>query len=263
MTGFHALVLAGSRGGGDPAAVYAGVTHKALIRLEGETLLARVTGALLKAGAARVAVISSHPDVRAEVARLGAEALDEAAGPSLSVEDAARRLGTPLLVTTADHALLDPAWVTRFLADVPDDTDVAALVASRAVVEAAAPGTARTWLKLADGHWSGCNLFWLANDRALGVVALWRRVEAERKRPWRMAQILGPGVLVRYAAGRLTLKDAARRLGDLAGVRAAIVETPYGLAAVDVDKPADLDLVRQLTRPTPSPSARSSERTGG
>ena len=41
--------------------------------------------------------------------------------------------------------------------------------------------------------------------------------------------------------------DAAARLGHLAGVRAAIVETPYGLASVDVDKPADLDLVRRLT----------------
>jgi hypothetical protein len=29
-------------------------------------------------------------------------------------------------------------------------------------------------------------------------------------------------------------------------VRAAIVETPFGLASVDVDKPADLDLVRRI-----------------
>jgi GTP:adenosylcobinamide-phosphate guanylyltransferase len=246
LTPFKALVLAGSRGGADPVAAYAGVAHKALIRLQGETLLARVAGALAASGAARIAVISSHPDVRAEAARLGAETLDEAAGPSLSVKAGAEVLGTPLVVTTADHALLQAAWVERFLADAPADVDVAALVAARATVEAAAPGTQRTWLKLADGHWSGCNLFYLAGDRALGVVDLWRRVEAERKRPWRMAQILGPGMLLRYATGRLTLKDAAARLGRLAGVRAAIVETPFGLASVDVDKPADLDLVRRI-----------------
>jgi hypothetical protein len=35
-------------------------------------------------------------------------------------------------------------------------------------------------------------------------------------------------------------------LGDLAGVKAIIVRSPFGLAAVDVDKPADLDLVRRL-----------------
>jgi molybdopterin-guanine dinucleotide biosynthesis protein A len=246
VTDFAALVLAGSRGGEDPVAAYGGASHKALIRLGGETLLARVVAALRAAGAGRIAVISTDPDVRAEIDRLGCESLDEAAGPSLSVKAGAERLGTPLLVTTADHALLRPEWVTRFLADTPQDADVTVLVAARATVEAAAPGTRRTWLKLADGDWSGCNLFYLANDRALGIIELWRRVEAERKRPWKMAQILGPRMLLRYITRRLGLADAAVRLGQLAGVRAAIVQTPYGLASVDVDKPADLDLVRAL-----------------
>jgi CTP:molybdopterin cytidylyltransferase MocA len=246
LNAFQALVLAGSRGGVDRVAAYAGASHKALIRLQGETLLARVVGALKAAGAARIAVVSGHPEVRAEAVRLGADILDEAAGPSLSVKAGAERLGAPLLVTTADHALLDPVWVERFLADTPPDVDVAALVAARATVEAAAPTTQRTWLKLADGQWSGCNLFYLANDRALAVVDLWRRVEAERKRPWRMAQILGFGMLLSYLTGGLTLKAGAARLGRLAGVRAAVVETPFGLASVDVDKPADLDLVRRI-----------------
>lgn len=245
-TGFKALVLAGSRGGAEPVAAYAGVAHKALIRLEGQTLLARVVNALRAAGASDIAVISSHMEVQIESSRLGARTLPEAAGPSLSVQAAARALGTPLLVTTADHALLEPAWVERFIADTPPDVDVAVLVAARPTVEAAAPTTKRTWLKLADGDWSGCNLFWLANDRALGVIDLWRRVEAERKRPWKMAWILGPGMLLRFVTRRLSLRGAAERLGALAGMRAGIVETPYGLASVDVDKPADLDLVRAV-----------------
>lgn len=248
MTGFKALVLAGSRGGVDPVAEYAGVAHKALIQLDGETLLARVVTAVRAAGASEVAVISSHPEVRAEIARLGAVGLDEAAGPSLSVERAAQQLGTPLLVTTADHALLQPAWIQRFISEIPGDADVAVLVAKRNTVEAAAPNTKRTWLKLADGHWSGCNLFWLANDRALGILDLWKRVEAERKRPWRMAWILGPRMLLRFITRQLALRAAAQRLGEVAGVRAAIVVTPYGLASVDVDKPADLDLVREIVR---------------
>jgi CTP:molybdopterin cytidylyltransferase MocA len=251
---FNALVLAGSRPGAvEPVAGYANVAHKALIVLQGQTLLARVTDALREAGAARICAITSDPAVTAEAARLGIEALPQAAGPSLSVRAGAEALGTPLLVTTADHALLRPQWVQRFLADTPAEADVAALVARRAVVEAAAPSTKRTWLKLADGDWSACNLFFLRTERALRVVDLWRRVEAERKRPWRMAQILGPGMLVRYATGRLGLKDGAARLGGMAGVTGCVVETPYGLASVDVDKPADLDLVRQIVGETPAP----------
>jgi CTP:molybdopterin cytidylyltransferase MocA len=252
VTAWSAVVLAGSRHGGpEPVAAYAGVPHKALIRLTGETLLARVHAALTVAGAGRIAVVSSHPDVRAEAARLGAEILDEASGPSISVKAAAVALGPPLLITTADHPLLQPDWVTAFLAQVPADADVAALAVRREAVEAAVPGAQRTWIHLADGDWKGCNLFWLANDRALGVVDLWRRVEAERKHPLRMARILGPGILLRYATGRLRLNDAARRLGQMAGAQAAIVETPHGLASVDVDKPADLDLVRRIVGETP------------
>lgn len=247
MTAFSALILAGSRGGPDAVADYAGVAHKALIELEGRPLLARVAEALRAAGAARIAVSCNHPAVEALARELGLEILPSASGPSQSVLDAARALGFPLLVTTADHALLRPEWIDRFRADLPAEAEIAALVAPRAAVEAAAPGTKRTYLKLADGWWSGCNLFWLGTERALNAVGFWRRLEAERKRPWKMARILGLGMLLRYATGRLGLADAARRLGQLAGVEARIVATPFGLAAVDVDKPADLDLVRALT----------------
>jgi hypothetical protein len=155
-------------------------------------------------------------------------------------------LGAPLLVTTADHALLDGAWVERFLADVPAGTDVAALMAERAEVEAAAPGTKRTYLRFADGAWSGCNLFLLATPGAGRALDLWKQVEADRKRPWRIVRRLGMGLLLRYVAGRLTLADAVAALGARADLKAAVVASPFGLAAVDVDKVTDLELVRGI-----------------
>lgn len=249
MTGFTALVLAGQRPGEtDPAAAYAGVAHKALIELEGRTLLARVISALDDAGAGRIAVACDHPQVIAEVDRLGrgADRQPTAGGPSQSVADAAEVLGTPLLITTADHALLRGEWVARFLADIPPDTDVAVLLAPEADVRAAAPNTKRTYLKFRDGRYSGCNLFLLKTPQALKVVEVWRRVEAHRKQPWKIALMLGPVSLIAYALGLLTLDATVARLGRLAGVKAVAVRTPYGLAAVDVDKPADLDLVRDL-----------------
>ncbi len=250
---FAALILAGSRAGVvDPVAAYAGVPHKAMILLQGTTLLARVAAALRGAGAGRIAVSADHPAVLIEAMRLGLEVIPPAAGPSDSVARGFNVLGAPLLVTTADHALLEPEWVARFIADAPA-ADVAALLARRPEVEAAALGTRRTWLRFADGSWSGCNLFWLATPQAAAAIGLWREVEADRKRPWRIVRRLGPGLLFRYLTGRLTLATAIRHLGRRAGIEAAVVATPFGLAAVDVDKPADLDLVRQLVdRPGPS-----------
>ncbi|MDR6127827.1 hypothetical protein QE452_002491 [Sphingomonas sp. SORGH_AS438] len=110
-----------------------------------------------------------------------------------------------------------------------------------------APATRRTWLRFADGDWSGCNLFWLATPEAALAIGLWSQVEADRKRPWRIVWRLGPLLLLRYLFGRLTLAAAVRHLGRRAGVETAVVPSPFGLAAIDVDKPDDLDLVRTLT----------------
>ena len=53
MLKIAALVLAGSRGGVDPVAAYAGVSHKGLIELRGVTLVSRVLKALNGAGILR------------------------------------------------------------------------------------------------------------------------------------------------------------------------------------------------------------------
>ncbi len=250
MRPFTALVLAGSRGEPDALSAYADVSHKGLITLGGETLLARVIGALDRAGASHIGVSTSDGGIIEALSKLTTnaqlEALPASGSPSLSVGQGARALGLPVLVTTVDHALLQPEWVLRFLADIPDHADVAALLAPEAVVRAAAPDTIRSYMKFRDGRYSGCNLFYLRNERALAVIDLWRQVEAHRKQPWKIAAMLGPRMLIGYLLGRLTLDDAVQRLGRKAGVDAAAVRTPYGLAAVDVDKPADLDLVRRL-----------------
>jgi hypothetical protein len=71
-------------------------------------------------------------------------------------------------------------------------------------------------------------------------------VEGLRKQPWRIALLIGPGFLIAYLSGRMSLAQTVARLGQTAGVKAAAVVSAYGLAAVDVDKPSDLDLVREL-----------------
>jgi GTP:adenosylcobinamide-phosphate guanylyltransferase len=253
VSGFTALVLAGSRGGVDPVAAYAGVAHKGLIELGGETLLQRVLRALDAAGAERIGVVADDPAIEAVLReirlRATVERIAPAPGPSLSVRLGAERLGTPLVVTTVDHALLQPAWIQQFLDAAPDEADVCVLVAPEAAVRAAAPTTQRTYLRFRDGRYSGCNLFLLKTPQALHAVDLWRRVEAYRKQPWRIALMLGLGTLIAYALNLLTLDAAVAAIGRRAGVRAAAVRTPFGLAAVDVDKPADLDLVRQIVGP--------------
>jgi len=247
---FQALVLAGSRGGVDPVADYAGVSQKGLIVLGGRTLLTRVLDALDKAGAERIGVSTNDAALEAalagETTRAAVSRLPAAAGPSQSVHDGAQAMGTPLLVTTVDHALLQAEWVTDFMADTPAEADIAILLGEETLVQAAAPTTKRTYLAFRDGRYSGCNLFYLKTPASLRAIDLWRTVEKHRKQPWKIAALFGPVMLVRYLLGLMTLDEMVARIGRLAGVKAAAVRARHGLAAVDVDKPADLDLVRSL-----------------
>jgi CTP:molybdopterin cytidylyltransferase MocA len=241
-----ALILAGSRPEPDPLAISEGVTHKALIAIGGMTMLERVHRALTQAGYRRIYVSASDAEVVRQAEKLGATVVQPGAGPSASVACVFEMSGAPLLVTTSDHALLRAAWVRDFVQDAPAHCDVAMLLAERAAVERAVPDTRRTWLRFADGEWSGCNLFLLNGSGATNALQMWSGVEADRKRPWRIVSRLGLGTLFTYALGRLDLADGVRRLGKRNGIAAEVVAARDGAAAVDVDSAGDLVLARQL-----------------
>ena len=155
-------------------------------------------------------------------------------------------LGAPLVITTADHALLRPEWVRDLVDRTPPDTDLGVALARQEDIEAAMPGSKRTYLRFADGAWSGCNLFYLRTPQAEAALATWRSVEADRKRPWRIAAKLGFGTLLAFAWGKLTLAEGIARLGRRIGIEARLVRASDGLAAVDVDKLRDLEEIRAL-----------------
>lgn len=243
---FAALVLAGSRPGGDPLAGREGVSHKSLIEVGGEPMLIRVVTALKKAGAQRIGVSCNDEAVATLARSVGAEVLPTGRGPSDSAALGFAHFGAPMLITTSDHALLEPTWVRQILDDRDSDCDLAIMLAIRERVEAAVPGSKRTWLRFADGQWSGCNLFLLQTPRAAKALELWAGIEADRKRPWRIVARLGFRAIFGYALGRLTLAEGLSQLGRRHGMKVGLVSAADGLAAVDVDKEQDLHEVRRI-----------------
>jgi hypothetical protein len=219
-------------------------------------MLARVLAALAAApGVGRILVAIDRPELLASLPDCGkpVTAVPTASGPSATVAAVLEAEGAPLLVTTADHALLQADWIAEFLdaahTGEAAQADALLALARRESVLAAVPDTRRTWLRFADGSYSGCNLFLLRTSAAAGVVRLWQQIESQRKRPLQLLGRLGFSYVLRYRFGWLTLVRALRRLGTLSGARLAPVILSDGRAAIDVDKPADLELVRRLTRP--------------
>jgi GTP:adenosylcobinamide-phosphate guanylyltransferase len=257
VTGLTALVRAGSRGPDDPMTLASGARHKALIPVGGTPMLLRVIRALAATPEiGRIVVCIEIPEIIPTLPGLAEAAGDTpvtafpaAGSPARSVAAALAAFGTPLLVTTADHALLQPEWLRYFIAHVPQSADAAVALARSDVVLGATPDTQRTFLRFRGAAYSGCNLFYFATPAAAQLATLWQRIETLRKQPLKMIGLLGYGYALRYRFGWLKLADALQRLGQLAGgTTAAVVEMPFGRAAIDVDKPADLVLVERLLR---------------
>jgi len=121
MTGWTALLLAGSRPGTDPFAAGYGTDLKALIPVGGVPMVARPVTALLAAPEiAQVRVLTQHPDRIAAALpadpRLSLEQSGVTIAATLAALFADPSTRYPLLVTTADHALLNPAMIADFCA---------------------------------------------------------------------------------------------------------------------------------------------------
>ena len=151
----------------------------------------------------------------------------------------------PLLVTTADHALLDAAMVADFCTQAAGADLAIGLVEKRAL-DARLPQTRRTWLKFRGGAYSGANLFAFGSRDVAKAVALWRSVEQDRKKGWRMIAALGPALLLGSVLRMRTLDQTLEDVGRRLGVVIRKVELANPLAAVDVDKPADHALVSAI-----------------
>jgi GTP:adenosylcobinamide-phosphate guanylyltransferase len=250
MTGWTALLLAGSRPGMDPLAEAHGTDLKALIPVSGVPIVARPAAALLHAAEiGHVRVLTQQPERIAAVLpddpRLSIEHSDETIAATLQNILADPSTRYPLLVTTADHALLDAAMIADFCAKA-GGADVAIGLVERRRLMARLPATQRTWLKFRGGAYSGANLFAFGSAKAAQAVALWRSVEQDRKKGWRMIAALGPVVLLGAALRLRTLDQTLASVGRRLGLTIRKVELANPLAAVDVDKPADHQLVTAI-----------------
>lgn len=253
-----ALVLAGSRGPSDPVAAHCGVAHKAFAPVAGVPMIVRVLRNLAASRHVRGIVLCADsldpflalPEIDALVHQGHLGWKPTAGSPSLSVENALRLIPEPfpLLVTTADHPLLTAEMIDHFCNNVPADADAAVALAPASLIRRAHPGAVRTFYRVGNEAYSGCNLFAFRRPQAVRVAAFWAEMERHRKRPGRLIAAVGPLTLLRFLTGLLDLRHAETLLSRRTGAAIRIVEMPFAEAAIDVDKPVDLALAEEILR---------------
>jgi GTP:adenosylcobinamide-phosphate guanylyltransferase len=217
---FAALVLAGRRGAEDPLARSRGATHRATLDVGGIPMLLRVVRALRAApGIDGITVsiddtraLDEVPELKAALAAGDLRVHRSLDSPSRSVSDALAGCAPDeaLLVTTADHALLDPEIVEHFIAAAArSEADLLVGVVSRSSLDARYPETTRTYLRMRGEAWTGANLFC-------------------------------------FRMRRLDLDAALERASRSIGARIRAVPLPFPEAAIDVDRATDLALVERI-----------------
>lgn len=245
-----AIVLAGSRPGRDAFAEQFGTDLKALIPVAGDPMVCRPVRALLATkGIGKILVLTQAPDriAAALPKNRRIKTLESQGTIAETIENLifSRVAEFPILVTTADHSLLDPEMIAEFI-DYAEGVDVAIGVVERRSLLARLPQSKRTWLPFRGGAYSGANLFALGSIKALAAIEQWRSVEQDRKKGWRVLSALGPvlllGALLRIRTIHQSVSAIAARLGLTA--RAVVLGDP--LAGVDVDKPIDHAIVEAI-----------------
>ncbi len=254
MMPMSALVLAGRRNdAGDPLDEYSG-GHKAFLDIGGVPMIERVLSALGGVPGVSERQIAAPVDVRERLQSrvengLPVRFVETAGSPSRTIHQALKAAPAEgsLLVTTCDHALLTSDIIRDFLGQIDcENMDAAAAGVTRETYQAVYPDTNRTFIRFRDFEFSGANLFWFKAGAAEPLVEFWRHLEDNRKKPATMAAEIGIITGALYLAGWLTKAGALKRIEQKTGVRVGLIPLSFAEAAIDVDKLADIDLVRSI-----------------
>lgn len=250
-----AIILAGSRPGGDAMADSRGIAVKALIPVAGKAMLAHVADALLShRGIGNLHLLAQdfkpfgeHSDTSALASNDRVIMDVSSATIAASVDDVLGQDDArfPMLITTADNVLLNEQMISDFLA-AAQSSDIAIAVVEKQVLLGSYPASQRTWLKLRGGQFSGANLFHFGSPKARQILRYWAEVEQDRKKGWKILTIFGPWLLFLAVTKLLTIDQLASRVGKKLGLTITIVRMAQAEACIDVDKETDLAMVEQI-----------------
>jgi HAD superfamily phosphoserine phosphatase-like hydrolase len=261
------VLLAGTRSEQDPLAAHFQVGMKALVPVAGAPMIGHVVRTLAASPSiGRILILAQDLELlrggdlgwigdmdQVELAVSGqgiAESLVEVVGTEAAPY--------PALVTTADHPLLTVDMIEYFIRR-SSDSDISLGVVDRQLLSRRYPESRRTWLRFADGHYTGANLFTVRTDRAADGLRVLARAETHRKSQLRLLRHFGPGLALGAIAGTLSLHEAVERGGKRFGLRAATVVMPFAEAGIDVDRPNDQVLADRIMSERPAARERRPE----
>ncbi len=134
-------------------------------------------------------------------------------------------------------------WLVKQIEETP--ADVYYGVIPRNVMEKRYPHSHRTWGHLKDMDVCGADINAVHVSMATEHLELWNALIGNRKSPFKQAAIIGYGTLLQFFLRQLTLEDVCARISSRIGVNGKALVWPWAEAGMDVDKPHQLEIMRE------------------
>jgi len=246
------LVAGGVPGPGDPLYPLTRGQPKALLEIAGRPMIQWVLEALDGAQTIRNVVVVGLPAESGLTCGKPLAYLPDAGSLVDNVLAGARWVAeqndpaTYGLLVSADIPAITPAMVDWNVAtSLQTDHEAYYSVISKQVMEARFPGARRTYFRVTEGRFTAGDMSLMAVALAQNPPPLVRELVKTRKNIPRQAQVIGLGMLVKFALGQLSLEESARRIGQRLGLRGRVLVSPYAEIGMDVDKPHQHEMLTQ------------------
>jgi GTP:adenosylcobinamide-phosphate guanylyltransferase len=232
-----AVVLAGAPAEPDMAARYA-VEYRADIPIAGRTMLRRVVDALVASPSVEGIYVIGRTDPGGVSMIEPRESLIE----NLIAGVGAVSSDSHVLVVTSDIPMVTDAAITGFIGQCGDmSADLYYPIIPKDVNDRRFPGMHRTYVRLAEGTFTGGNAFLLSRRFVTENADVLRETVRVRKQPMKMARIIGIGVLIRAVIaqkvwpGAIGLRQLERAVGRILKCTVKALPVPYPELGADVD----------------------------
>lgn len=249
---YLAVLLAGGRA--PWLQQYSHTDIRSLARLQGRTVLeqllaaikgsGRIGGLLVVADRAALEQLRQQLPPQVQLCEAGGNMPNTClrAVEALQAEDDAQ-----LLFLCDDIPLLTGEALKDFLDRCEAQPDAQAYypIISRAHCLKAYPKAKRTYGRVAEGSFTGGNLFLTTAGAIRKGQRAAQQVFALRKSPFRLGCWLGWTFILRLLLGILSLEQAQKRASELFGFSCRAIITPYAAIGMDMDKPEDWLLMEE------------------
>lgn len=236
----------------DPLYTYSNGNSKALIDIAGKPMIQWVLDALSESQQVdNVIVIGLSPKSGVTCAKpmhfisnQGRMLSNIVAGVNKSLE--LNRKNKYVLIVSSDIPAVKPEmidWLISACMETKDDLYYG--VCPKDVMETRYPDSRRTYTKLKDIELCGADMHVSHVSMATEHLDMWESLIGNRKSPLRQARIIGLGTFFKVLTKSITLDELVTTVTARIGIKGRAVRFPWAEPCMDVDKPHQLEIMRE------------------